>query len=531
MSYNIIFCIETFNIGGGATIALMSLIKNNPDIKDYVIFCRNIIRNEKSLEGKIIVGKGNDIITFFQREKFDLIHWFKANGNCLFEDLIKEMCKYEWKIPILTTICQKPSCKSLLLSPCEILYSNHLVFIDKAAYNDALFQFIPNSKKSMIYFGFGQELLEIIDKVRKNTPYIKTNQIIYGRGSSLNKCPKDMFDVFDKINHPKSFIIVGGGKKQWIIREINKRKMYDVKLIDNLRYEEWIKVLNSFDVFLYYLPLKAYSSIDGTLGEAMLLQKPVIYYGPEAPKERLIHGYNSLIANNKEEISVLCNKLAKDEEMRLQLGLKARETTLENFSIERTIDAYNILYNKLLTKKEFIHFQEEAAERFVEIIPEIDVPAHSLAFSHYKPELGSKEYGMDHLNLSHPEVYSFVDALFKEYLDGENPVFRGPKVHIGTDEYSNKKKEVVEQFRAFTDHYIKYVEGFGKQACVWGALTHAAGETPVKSDNVIMYAWYNGFANPKDMVQQGYNLISIPDGPSMSTVPTAFWPVCPSTTP
>ena len=164
------------------------------------------------------------------------------------------------------------------------------------------------------------------------------------------------------------------------------------------------------------------------------------------------------------------------------------------------------------TKKEFIHFQEEAAERFVEIIPEIDIPAHSLAFSHYKPELGSKEYGMDHLNLSHPEVYSFVDALFKEYLDGENPVFRGPKVHIGTDEYSNKKKEVVEQFRAFTDHYIKYVEGFGKQACVWGALTHAAGETPVKSDNVIMYAWYNGFANPKDMVQQGYNLISIPDG-------------------
>ena len=164
------------------------------------------------------------------------------------------------------------------------------------------------------------------------------------------------------------------------------------------------------------------------------------------------------------------------------------------------------------TKKEFVHFQEEAAERFVEIIPEIDVPAHSLAFSHYKPELGSKEYGMDHLNLSHPEVYSFVDALFKEYLDGENPVFRGPRVHIGTDEYSNKKKEVVEQFRAFTDHYSKFVEGFGKQACVWGALTHAAGETPVKSDNVIMYAWYNGFANPKDMVQQGYNLISIPDG-------------------
>ena len=85
-------------------------------------------------------------------------------------------------------------------------------------------------------------------------------------------------------------------------------------------------------------------------------------------------------------------------------------------------------------------------------------------------------------------------------------------MHIGTDEYSNKKKDVVEKFRAFTDHYIRYVESFGKQACVWGALTHAKGDTPVKSENVIMSAWYNGYANPKDMIEQGYKLISIPDG-------------------
>ena len=164
------------------------------------------------------------------------------------------------------------------------------------------------------------------------------------------------------------------------------------------------------------------------------------------------------------------------------------------------------------TKQEFVDFQLDAATQFVEIIPEIDAPAHTLAFSHYKPELGSKEYGMDHLDLFNPETYTFMDALFKEYLEGDEPVFRGPRVHIGTDEYSNKKKDVVEKFRAFTDHYIRYVESFGKQACVWGALTHAQGDTPVKSENVIMSAWYNGYAEPKDMVKQGYKLISIPDG-------------------
>lgn len=164
------------------------------------------------------------------------------------------------------------------------------------------------------------------------------------------------------------------------------------------------------------------------------------------------------------------------------------------------------------TKKEFVDFQHEAFAQFVEIIPEIDAPAHTLAFTHYKPEIGSKEYGMDHLDLFNPETYKFMDGLFKEYLDGENPVFVGPKVHIGTDEYSNKDQKVVEKFREFTDRYIKLVEGYGKKACVWGALTHAKGKTPVKSENVIMSAWYNGYANPKEMVEQGYKLISIPDG-------------------
>ncbi len=164
------------------------------------------------------------------------------------------------------------------------------------------------------------------------------------------------------------------------------------------------------------------------------------------------------------------------------------------------------------TKQEFVDLQKLAEEHFVDIIPEIDVPAHSLAFTQYKPEIGSEKYGMDHLDLFKSETYEFLDGLFKEYLEGDEPVFRGKRVHIGTDEYSNKDPKVVEKFRYFTDYYIKYVESYGKQACIWGALTHAKGETPVKSDNVIMSAWYNGYANPEDMIKQGYKLISVPDG-------------------
>lgn len=164
------------------------------------------------------------------------------------------------------------------------------------------------------------------------------------------------------------------------------------------------------------------------------------------------------------------------------------------------------------TKKDFVRFQEDAEKQYVDIIPEIDVPAHSLAFSHYRKSLGSTEYGMDHLDLKNPEVVPFLDSLFTEYCGGKNPVFRGHRVHIGTDEYSNKDPEVVELFRGLTDHLIKKVESFGKQAVSWGALTHADGTTPVKSDDVILHIWYNGYADPVKMKEAGFQLISIPDG-------------------
>ncbi|WP_300600034.1 family 20 glycosylhydrolase [Niabella sp.] len=161
------------------------------------------------------------------------------------------------------------------------------------------------------------------------------------------------------------------------------------------------------------------------------------------------------------------------------------------------------------TKKEFIELQKMAQRYGVNIIPEIDVPAHSLAFSKAVPGVGSKQYGMDHLDLDNPLTYQVIDNVFREYLQGPNPVFIGKEVHIGTDEYAKKDAE---KFRKFTDHYIRFVEGFGKKVRMWGSLTHAQGTTPVKAEGVTMNLWYNGYAEPKDMFALGYKGISTPDG-------------------
>lgn len=170
------------------------------------------------------------------------------------------------------------------------------------------------------------------------------------------------------------------------------------------------------------------------------------------------------------------------------------------------------------TKDEFRDFQKESALRFVDIMPEIDIPAHSLAFTQYMPEIGSEEFGMDHLNLFSDKTIPFIDKLFEEYLGGDNPVFIGLNMHIGTDEFGkdypgfDKRQETIEKFRAFADHYIKLVESYGKQPWVWGSLSNARGETPVKTDGVILDAWYNGYADPHEMIGLGFKLNSIPDG-------------------
>lgn len=169
------------------------------------------------------------------------------------------------------------------------------------------------------------------------------------------------------------------------------------------------------------------------------------------------------------------------------------------------------------TKQQMRDMQRTAAGDMVDIVPEIDIPAHALAFARYRG-IGSKEFGEDHLDLFNPATMPFLDSLFHEYLAGPDPVFTSRYMHIGTDEFGkdypgfDKKKETAEKFRGFMDHYIRLVEGYGKTPWVWGSLSTAPGETPIKTEGVMLDAWYNGYADPKEMVKLGFKINSIPDG-------------------
>ena len=165
------------------------------------------------------------------------------------------------------------------------------------------------------------------------------------------------------------------------------------------------------------------------------------------------------------------------------------------------------------TKAEFNKFIKDSRAIGVNIVPEFDTPAHSLAFTKVRPDLKMGNVGRqaDHLDVTNPESLKFVEGLWDEYLDGENPVFDDQTtINIGTDEYDAK---YTEQFRKFTDDLLGYIqEEKGRTVRLWGSLTARPGETPIRSENVQMNIWNTGWANPNQMFKEGYDLINMVDG-------------------
>ncbi|WP_051209840.1 beta-N-acetylhexosaminidase [Gelidibacter mesophilus] len=186
------------------------------------------------------------------------------------------------------------------------------------------------------------------------------------------------------------------------------------------------------------------------------------------------------------------------------------------------------------TKEQFRNLQRLGMQYGVNVIPEIDIPAHALAFTRYNPELkASAPYADDHLDILNdeklPVIYDFFDRLFDEYIKGDNPVFIGPDVHIGTDEYikEGKGRDVdnhqAKRFREFTNHYLNYIADSGKTPRLWGGLEWLKDDplTEVKPvGNAIMNAWSKDWVNAEKMLDDGFEIISTPDT-WLYIVPTA----------
>ena len=104
----------------------------------------------------------------------------------------------------------------------------------------------------------------------------------------------------------------------------------------------------------------------------------------------------------------------------------------------------NIPHGGFYTQEEIKDIIKYAEERFIEIIPEIDMPGHTASLIASYPELGTlkektevkKIWGVqDEILIPTENTFNFLDNLFREITD----IFPSSYVHIGGDEARKKQ--------------------------------------------------------------------------------------------
>lgn len=173
------------------------------------------------------------------------------------------------------------------------------------------------------------------------------------------------------------------------------------------------------------------------------------------------------------------------------------------------------------SKKEFREFIEWAKTKGVSITPEIDMPAHALAFTKVFPEyavfnevspLMKKRPLTDHINVADPKAADFVKQIFDDYTKGENPVFPSETaIHIGADEFLSDYGA----YRRFINDIIPYIKETNPVR-LWGSLTWIKDkpETPIADEaikDVQLNLWSSDWADGREMYDMGFKLINTID--------------------
>ncbi len=159
------------------------------------------------------------------------------------------------------------------------------------------------------------------------------------------------------------------------------------------------------------------------------------------------------------------------------------------------------------TQEEYKDLVKYASERYITIIPEIDMPGHTnAALASYAVlncnKKATKLYegtkvGFSTLCTSDELTYKFIDDMIGELVS----LTPGPYIHIGGDE---SHVTALEDYIPFINRVQEIVNSHGKIMMGWDEITHAN----LKSESIVQY--WGSADNAKRAVSQGVKIILSP---------------------
>ena len=174
-----------------------------------------------------------------------------------------------------------------------------------------------------------------------------------------------------------------------------------------------------------------------------------------------------------------------------------------------------------IKKAELRDFIQAQRALGMNIVPEIDMPAHATSFTKIWPELmvqgavsplNSNRPLVDHFDVSKQAAIDKIKEIFDDYTTGENPTFDADTiVHVGADEFVYNYTA----YRQFVNQIVPHVKQTNTVR-MWGGFTWIKDnpETPIITEaieGVEMNLWSKDWADGIDMYNMGYKLINTID--------------------
>lgn len=196
-------------------------------------------------------------------------------------------------------------------------------------------------------------------------------------------------------------------------------------------------------------------------------------------------------------------------------------------------------YGGFYTQKDIKEIVAYAKKKFIEIIPEIDIPGHSQAAVAAYPEFLACDpenkhevwlqqgISTDVINVANPKAMQFA----KEVIDELTELFPFNYIHLGGDECPTNKwqkndecKKLLSEigssnFRDLQIYFYKQLKDYiatkpadqQRQLIFWNEVLH--GNTSIIGNDITIMAWIGANAAAKQAAKQGMNTILSPQIP------------------
>jgi hexosaminidase len=196
-------------------------------------------------------------------------------------------------------------------------------------------------------------------------------------------------------------------------------------------------------------------------------------------------------------------------------------------------------YGGFYTQKDIKEIVAYAKKKFIEIIPEIDIPGHSQAAVAAYPEFLACDpenkhevwlqqgISTDVINVANPKAMQFA----KEVIDELTELFPFNYIHLGGDECPTNKwqkndecKKLLSEigssnFRDLQIYFYKQLKDYiatkpadqQRQLIFWNEVLH--GNTSILGNDITIMAWIGANATAKQAAKQGMNTILSPQIP------------------